>query len=238
MVRFSSRKLLLNRRWILVVLVAALVGAVMLYTANEGEGTLDQGSTLLNTLVLSFMLPILSLIYGASMIRNEIDDRSITQVVTSPLDRRASYLGYYLSLGMVLAIMLFLIGLVGWACFFLPAGMGSEALEMLLSYSLLLVFGSFVYSSLFLAMGVVLKQPIYLGLLYAFVWEGFVGQLPGAIGKITIIYYLKVIGAELIPYGNITDFSNDVVVAIGVLLGLTAVLLLAGAWAFREKELP
>jgi ABC-2 type transport system permease protein len=235
---FSSKKLLFNRRWVIVALMAALVALVMLYVASEGSGTIDEGSTLINTLVLSFLLPIMSLIYGASMVRNEIDDKSITQVVTSPIDRRVSYLGYYLSLCAILAVMLVLIEAVGWACFFLTTNVDREALELLLSYAILLVIGAFVYSSLFLALGVVFRQPIYLGLLYAFVWEGFVGSLPGAIGKYTIMYYVKVIGAELIPYGNIAEFSGDIVVAICVLVGLTILMLALGAWAFREKELP
>ena len=238
LISFSSKKLLLNRRWIIVALMAGLVALVMLYVANEGSGTIEEGSSLINTLVLSFLLPIMSLIYGASMIRNEIDDRSITQVVTSPMDRRMSYIGYYVSLSLVLIVMLVLIEAVGWLSFFLTTSVDQEALELLLSYALVLTIGAFVYSSLFLALGVVLKQPIYLGLLYAFVWEGFVGSLPGAIGQYTIMYYLKVIGAELIPYGNITEFSGDASISAVVLAGLTIILLALGAWAFREKEMP
>jgi hypothetical protein len=134
--------------------------------------------------------------------------------------------------------MLVLIEAVGWLSFFLTTNVDQEALELLLSYALVLTIGAFVYSSLFLALGVVLKQPIYLGLLYAFVWEGFVGSLPGAIGQYTIMYYLKVIGAELIPYGNITEFSGDASISAVVLAGLTIILLALGAWAFREKEMP
>jgi len=235
---FSSKKLLLNRRWVIVALMAGLVAVVMLYVAGEGNGTIVEGSTLINVLILSFLLPIMSLIYGASMIRNEIDDRSITQVITSPMDRRVSYLGYYLSLTAVLVVMLVIIETVGWASYFFSTEVNQEALNLLLSYALVLAIGSFVYSSLFLALGVFFKQPIYLGLLYAFVWEGFVGSLPGAIGQYTISYYLKVIGANLIPYGNISDFSGDPIIAAAVLMGLTIFLLAIGAFGFRDKEIP
>jgi ABC-2 type transport system permease protein len=238
MFRFSSKKLITNRRWVLVVLMVALVAVVMGYVANQEGVTLDLGSTLINTLILSFLLPVMSLIYGASMIRNEIDDRSITQVLTSPMDRRVSYLGYYLSLITVLALMLLILVVVGWSSYFLQDQVDDQALEMLVSFALLLVLGSIVYSSLFLAMGVLLKQPIYLGLLYVFVWESFVGSLPGAIGQYTIVYNLKVIGAELIPYGNITEFSGDAVISGIVLAILTVFLLVVGAFMFREKEVP
>jgi len=236
--RFSSKKLLTNRRWLLVALMVALVAVVMGYVANQEGVSLDLGSSLINLLILSFLLPVMSLIYGASMIRNEIDDRSITQVLTSPMDRRASYLGYYLSLIAVLALMLVILVVVGWSSYFLQDQVDSQALELLLYYAFILVVGSMVYSSLFLAMGVLLKQPIYLGLLYVFVWESFVGSLPGAIGQYTIVYNLKVIGAEFISYGNIIEFSGDAIISAIVLTALTVVLLALGAWAFREKEIP
>lgn len=238
MLIFSTRKLLLNRRWVIVALVSVLVAAVMGYVATQEIDPLDGGSFLLNTLVLSFLLPIMALVYGASMIRNEIDDRSITQVITSPMDRRMSYLGYYLALIIVLSLMLLVIGTVGWSSFYLVMGLEGGALDLLASYSLLLIIGSVVYSSLFLAMGVVLKQPIYLGLLYAFVWEAFVGSLPGAIGELTIIHNLKVIGSDLIDHGNITEVTGDPVTASLALAILTIGLLILGAFAFREKEVP
>jgi len=239
MLRFSSRKLLLNRRWVIVALVAALVAVVMGYVASQTQaGIMDEGSSLMSTLVLTFLLPVMALIYGASMIRNEMDDRSITHVITSPVDRRVSYLGYYLSLIGVLSVMLLIIGFVGWSAFFLTEGAGADAFSLLLSYSLLLIIGSMVYCSLFLALGVILKQPIYFGLLYAFVWEGLIGSVPGAIGHYTVMYNLKVIGAELIHYGSIVDFSGDAAVAVLSLGVFTAIMLALGALVFWQKEVP
>jgi ABC-2 type transport system permease protein len=230
---------LTNRRWIIVLLLAALIGVVMGYSASLGAvGALDQGSDLLNLLVLSFVLPIMAMIFGASMIRNEIDDRSITQVITSPVDRRISYLGYYLSLIMVLALSLLVVTVVGWTGYYLVSGISGDAVGLLIAYLAVLMLGAVVYSSLFLVMGVVLKQPIYLGLIYAFVWEGFIGSLPGAIGNITIMHQLRVIASSQIHNGSISGFSGDAVVSFIALAVLTAVLLIAGAYAFREKQLP
>jgi ABC-type transport system involved in multi-copper enzyme maturation permease subunit len=238
MLKFFTRKLLLNRRWLVVLLLAAFLAAVMGYAATLSPSGLYYGSDLMGTLMLSFLLPIMALIYGASMIRNEMDDRSITTVITSPLDRRVSYLGYYFSLTVVLTIMLLLVQLVGWLAYFLVAGMGGEAVGLLLAYSALLVIGSFVYSSLFLTMGVLLKQPIYLGLIYAFVWEGYIGSVPGVISDYTIMHQLKVIGSQLVSQGPITSVSGDVAASSLVLAVLTVVLVVIGAFSFRDKELP
>jgi ABC-type transport system involved in multi-copper enzyme maturation permease subunit len=239
MMAYSVRKLLTNRRWTIVLTLAVLIGAVMGYSASlNSSAALDQGSDLLSLLVLSFVLPVMAMIFGASMIRNEIDDRSITPVVTSPVDRRVSYLGYYMSLLLVLMLSLLLVTAFGWAGFYLVSGISSDAIGLLLAYLGVLMLGAIVYSSLFLVMGVVLRQPIYLGLIYAFVWEGFIGSLPGAIGNITIMHQLRVIASGQIHNGSISGFTGDATVSLVSLLVLTAFLLVGGAYAFREKQLP
>lgn len=238
MLTYSIRKLLTNRRWMIILLLAALVGIVMGYSASLNTDGLNQGSNLLNLLVLSFMLPIMAMIFGASMIRNEIDDRSITQVITSPVDRRVSYIGYFLSLIIVLAVSLLVVTMVGWTGYYLVSGISGDSVGLLIAYLAVLMVGAVVYSSLFLAMGVVLKQPIYLGLIYAFVWEGFIGSLPGAVGNITIMHQLRVIASNQIHYGSISEFSGDAGASLISLLVLTAILLMLGAYAFREKQVP
>ena len=238
MVTYSIKKLLTNRRWLIILLLAALVGLVMGYSASLGGIALEQGSNLLNLLVLSFVLPIMAMIFGASMIRNEIDDRSITQVITSPIDRRISYLGYYLALIVVLAMSLVVITAVGWAGYYLVSGLTGDAVGLLFAYLAVLMLGTMVYSSFFLVMGVVLKQPIYLGLIYAFIWEGFIGTFPGAIGNFTIMHQLRVIASSQIHYGSITGFSGDAGVSLISLIVFTGFLLLLGAFAFRQKQVP
>ena len=80
---FSARKLLMNRRWMLVVLLGALVALVGLRGhGGRGEHGLRQrpdGRPAAGVPSSGALL-----IYGASMIRNEMDDRSIVQVITAP----------------------------------------------------------------------------------------------------------------------------------------------------------
>jgi ABC-2 type transport system permease protein len=236
MFQFSVHKLLMRRKWVLVLALTLLVGAVMGYGASQSDANIDTASNMMELLPVTFLLPILALIYGASMIRNEIDDRSIIQVITAPLDRRISYMGYYLALTVVLAVLLSLMVLVGGACFFIINGSFNGAAGLIMGYMLLMCIGAIIYSALFLAMGVLLKQPIYLGLFYVFVWEDLIGTAPGAIGQYTIRHQLLVIGSGLIDNGNIASVGGDGVIAIVVLIVLTIVLVTVGAWAFRNKE--
>jgi ABC-2 type transport system permease protein len=236
MVQFSVRKLLLHRRWAIVVILTVLVAGVMGYIATQSDANISTASDMMNLLMLTFLLPVLALIYGASMIRNEIDDRSIIQVITSPLDRKVSYLGYYLSLAMVLSILLSIITAVGGTCFFLVNGWSDGATELILAFIAVQVIGAIAYSALFLVMGVALKQPMYLGLIYVFVWEGFVGSVPGAIGEYTIRHQLQVIASGLVQDGSIATMSGDGGMAMMILIALSIVFVAIGAYLFQNKE--
>ncbi|HNU35440.1 MAG TPA: ABC transporter permease subunit [Methanomassiliicoccales archaeon] len=233
---FSARKLLMNRRWMLVMLLGGLVALVMGYAATEDGANMDFASDLMVILLLAFLLPVLSLIYGASMIRNEMDDRSIVQVITAPLDRRISYLGYYIGLAMVLCLLITVVTVIGGLAFLAFSPEREGGAQLMVTFIALQYLGVLVYSALFLLLGTLMRQPIYLGLIYIFVWEGFIGSVPGSIGDLTIRHQLQVIASELTEYGSVAWTSGDWAVSMAALVILTIVLVLAGAYVLRQEE--
>ncbi|KAF5051910.1 hypothetical protein DSECCO2_414160 [anaerobic digester metagenome] len=233
---FSARKLLMNRRWMLVMLLGGLVALVMGYAATEDGANMDFASDLMVILLLAFLLPVLSLIYGASMIRNEMDDRSIVQVITAPLDRRFSYLGYYIGLVMVLCLLVTVVTLIGGLAFLAFSPEREGGAQLMVTFIALQYLGVLVYSALFLLIGTLMRQPIYLGLIYIFIWEGFIGSVPGSIGNLTIRHQLMVIASELTEFGSVAWTSGDWAVSFLALVILTIALVLAGAYVFRQEE--
>jgi ABC-2 type transport system permease protein len=236
--KYATRKILFNRRWIFTLLLAVLVAGIMGYAGSLGMDAGD-GATIMDVLILSFIMPVISMIHGASLIRNEIDDKSITQVITAPLDRRIAYLGYYAALACSLSLTILLINLVGWLAFFPQVGLDGSSLEILAAMSVMSVLGALVYSALFLAAGAILAKPVFFGLFYAFVWETFVGSIPGAISHYTVKHFVRSIGANWLEIGDMAFYDGaSIGVALAVLIGLTAFLLILGASVFREKEYP
>jgi len=136
----------------------------------------------------------------------------------------------------VLSILLSIITAVGGTCFFLMNGWSDGATELILAFIAVQVIGAIAYSALFLVMGVALKQPIYLGLIYVFVWEGYVGSVPGAIGEYTIRHQLQVIASGLVQDGSIATIGGDGGVAAMVLIALSVVFVAIGAFLFQDKE--
>jgi ABC-type transport system involved in multi-copper enzyme maturation permease subunit len=235
----STKKLLFGKKAIITILVAVFVAAVMGYAGSQSHDALDDGMNLMDTLILFFFMPVMAMIFGSSLIRDEIDDKSITHVATAPLDRAFSYLGYYLPLVIAVAVSMVAISSVGVFAFFGQHGFGSEALQIYVEFLALVVIGSFVYSSLFLAIGVMFSKPVMVGLFYAFIWEGYVGSLPGAIQNASVKHYLRSLGSGWVDFGDISkwDQASSMWGSAAVLLGLTVFLLVLGAYLFREKEL-
>jgi len=236
---YSTKKLLFGKKAIITILVALFVAAVMGYAGSQSRNHLDDGTNLMDTLILFFFMPVMAMIFGSSLIRDEIDDKSITHVATAPLDRAFSYVGYYLPLGIAVALSMVAISSVGMLAFFGQHGFGSEVLEIYLEFIALVVIGSFVYSSLFLAISVLFNKPVLVGLFYAFIWEGFIGSLPGAIQNASVKHYLRSVGSGWVEFGDISRWDEaSSAWGSGILLvGLTIFLLVLGAYLFREKEL-
>ena len=237
--RHTFMKLLVSRKAAITVLIAGFVAAVMGYAGSLDVDPLADGTDMLDVLILFFFMPVMAMIYGASLIRDEIDDRSITHIAVAPLDRAYAYMGYYLALALAVVVSIVVVNTAGFLAFFSQNGLDREALEIYAEFTALVVTGAVVYSSLFLCVGVIFKRPVYFGLFYAFVWEGFIGSLPGVIQKFSVKHYLRSIGAEWADQGSLGAFSGatDPTAAWVALAALAVVFIVLGAWTFRETEL-
>jgi len=99
----------------------------------------------------------------------------------------------------------------------------------------LVILGVFVYSALFLLASVVFKRPIYFGLFFAFIWEGFIGSIPGSIQKISISFYLKSIGSKQIEYIRVID-ATSINVSLVIIFASLLILIIMGSLLFKTKE--
>ena len=235
----STKKLLLGKKVFITILVALFVAAVMGYAGSQSRDPANEGTNLMDVLILFFFMPVMAMIFGSSLIRDEIDDKSITHIATAPLDRAFSYVGYYLPLAIVVSVSMVIVTSVGMVAFFGQHSHGGDALDIYIAFVVLVTIGSFVYSALFLAISVLFAKPVLFGLFYAFIWEGFIGSLPGAIQNASIKHYLRSLGSGWVDSGDIHAWNqaSDAWGSGVVLLGLMIFFIFFGAYLFREKEL-
>ncbi len=233
---FKFRKILFNTRVVAAVLVGVLVAGVMFY-ASTLDVVFSDSAFLLDVLVISFFLPVVTMFYGSSVIRDEIEDNSITLVITSPMSRWAAYLSYYVALLMAMLLLMFAILVGGFLAFYVPFGISRGSVSLLGNMLLLTFLGCTVYSALFLLVSVVLERSIYFGLFYAFIWEGFIGSIPGRISEVALKHYIRSIGSARMEFMEFATASG-MVYSLYVLTVVLVVLLAVGIAVFRQKEFP
>jgi ABC-2 type transport system permease protein len=169
-----TARALLGRRRVLMLLPMPLVLIGMaLIGASTDEPARSWGPLVFGGLGLSVILPLTALIVGSSVLGLEIDDGTITHLLTKPLPRSeivlsklcVAWLVTTVATGVPLAVS----GLI--------AGSGTLAVGLVAGALL----GSLAYTALFLALSLITKRPVAVGLVYIMLWENLlVGFVDGA----------------------------------------------------------
>jgi ABC-type transport system involved in multi-copper enzyme maturation permease subunit len=192
-------------------------------------------------LYIRFIVPVLGMFYGTSLIADEVDDKTITYLFVRPIPRGAVLIGKYLAY-VVCTTLLVLPSIVIVYFLTVPIGGGSigASFPALVTDLGMLAIGIAAYGALFAWVGARLKRPLVLGLVFIFGWEPGVLLFPGYLKRTTIAYYLQ----GLVPHAMPQDSAVSVLLQVfqetpPVPLCLTALVgvTLVGVWlAARATE--
>ena len=190
----------------------ALALLPVLIFATAAFESIDQGESVFNsienarqifgyifsTLILGAVVFLGSAAIFTTLFRGEILDRSFHYYLLTPVRREVLVTAKYLA-GLASAFILF--GLCTVICFvllYLPYGMGQLvsdltsgiAIEQLGQYLGITVLACMGYGSVFMATGLLFRNPLIPIVLIAG-WEGIHFILPPALKIFSVIYYLK-----------------------------------------------
>jgi ABC-2 type transport system permease protein len=151
-------------------------------------------------LYIRFIVPVLGVFYGTSLIADEVEDKTITYLFTRPIPRRAVLLGKYFAY-LVCTVLLVLPSVMLVFFLIVPTGGGSigAAFPSLLADFGMLVVGLAAYGAVFALVGTQLKRPLVVGLVFAFGWEPAVLLFPGYLKRLTIAYYMQALVTHDMP---------------------------------------
>ncbi len=192
-------------------------------------------------LFLRFIVPVLGIFYGTSLMADEVEDKTITYLFTRPIPRAAVLVGKYLAyLASTVLIVLPSVMLVYFLI--VPIGDGSipATFPTLLRDLALLALGLSVYGALFAAVGAWIKRPVLFGLFFAFGWENFAMALPGDMKRFTLAFYTQSLVPHAMPQDGLVTLLQsvfkDTVNPVQAVLTLLVVLVAALALATRAVE--
>jgi ABC-type transport system involved in multi-copper enzyme maturation permease subunit len=191
-------------------------------------------------LFLRFIIPVLGVFYGTSLIADEVEEKTITYLFSRPVRRGAVLAGKYLA---YLACTTFIV-LPAVMCTYLllvPFGEMAASFGALVTDLAVLLLGLAAYGALFALVGTLLKRPLVVGLVFAFGWEQLALLMPGYLRQFTLAHYLQaLVPHALPPASDATSFlqalfteSPSAPLSVAVLLSLTV---LSFGLAFRVVE--
>jgi ABC-type transport system involved in multi-copper enzyme maturation permease subunit len=211
----SFGQMLWSRRSVFLALLVgaptAIAFAVRLVAMTRGLPVINGaglgGPTLFGILIwmlfVRFIVPVLGVFYGTSLIADEVDDKTITYLFTRPVPRAAVLIGKYFSY-LACVVLLVLPSVI--VVYFLVVPIGGQvgqAFPALVADLGMLAIGLAAYGAVFAFVGAQLKRPLIVGLVFAFGWESTVLLIPGYLKRLSVAYYLQ----ALVPHAMPQDSS-------------------------------
>ena len=184
-------------------------------------------------LFVRFIVPVLGIFYGTSLMADEVDDKTITYLFTRPVPRASILLGKYLAY-LVCVVLLLLPSIVVIYFLVVPIGGSIGRSFPLLAADLgMVAVGVAAYGAVFAFVGAWLKKPLIAGLVFAFGWEQAVLLIPGYLKRLTVQYYLQ----ALVPHAMPQDSALSVLLSaiqdfppIGISLVCLAGIIMGALW--------
>jgi ABC-type transport system involved in multi-copper enzyme maturation permease subunit len=165
----------------LLAMLAVFVGIQAIW----GWSLVSFGKSLVNNVYIPFLLPILCLCFGTQSLGGDWEDRTLVWLLTRPVPRPLVYLAKFLAtLPWVAALTvggLFLLGLLA----------GPDGLRAAAEFWPAVAWATVAYLALFLLLGAWFRRSTVIGVVYSFVGETLVGNMPGLVKRASVGFYAR-----------------------------------------------
>ncbi|MBM3294559.1 MAG: ABC transporter permease [Candidatus Aminicenantes bacterium] len=228
---------------LLPVLLAVILRLNAVASPGRGLDGLAVFGNIIVAFGLQFLVLILALFYGTSVVSEEIEGKTLTYLTIRPLPKKAVILGKYAASALVLLVLV--LGSTLASFFILNLGRldYGPAWSFLGKSLAALALGVLGYTAFFTFIGTFLKKSVLFGFFFSFGWENIVQYFPGSTQKLTLMHYLKSIlpgvgetSPSVLQFLMFRLDPSPAPLAVAVLLGLTAVFLALACRVFSRKE--
>jgi ABC-2 type transport system permease protein len=212
----TARGLLGRRRFLLLFPLPILLVGLAALSRGFGVTSSEWGPAVIYGLGFAVVLPVVALIVGTGVLGAEIDDGTIVHILSKPLPRWRIILPKLLVAAAVtavtVAIPLYIVGVL------------AEGVRLGLALVAASAIGALAYSAIFLALSLVTRRPVLLGLVYVLIWEGLLGNIVAGTKSLSVQQYVVTI-ADWIAATPLLDASvgrvTAVVMSVLVTVGFT-----------------
>ncbi|MFU8871898.1 ABC transporter permease [Micromonospora sp. SL4-19] len=187
----TARGLFGRRRFLLLLPLPALLLVLAIVSRALGVDPSQWGPPVLVGLGLAVVLPVVALIVGTGVLGAEIDDGTVVHILTKPLPRWQ----------IVLPKLAVATG-VSAATVAVPlyvAGVLADSVRLGLALAAASALGALAYSALFLALSLLTRRPVLLGLVYVLIWEGLLGRFVDGTKVLSVQQWVIALADRMAP---------------------------------------
>jgi ABC-2 type transport system permease protein len=168
--RLTMATLFGHRRGLLLFILPGVLLALCVLLALTLDNSADFSVALLQLFGLAVIVPLVSLIAATGALSSEIDDGSIVYLLSKPIKRST----IILTKAMVAIAVIFVLGA-------LPMFVAGLVLDVhdpqtAVAFGIGSLVAGIAYTGIFIALSVMSGNAVTIGLIYALLWEGVMGQ--------------------------------------------------------------
>jgi ABC-2 type transport system permease protein len=227
--------------WVIVLLGVGLIGVA--WKTITPKTPLIEVYGQLSGVLLFRILALSSAIFTTAIVSQEVEQRTISYLLTRPILRRDLLLARYLAS----VTVVFALGVFGILC--LSVGVfGSKFASnpLIAKDALAMAFGGFAYGGFFLLISLLVNRAMLVCLLYSFGWETAIPNMPGELYYTSIYSYTQAIAQHPSSTGGNPllgmlsgEFGINTLSRSTAMIGLSFVAVLCclvSAWWFTRFE--
>jgi ABC-2 type transport system permease protein len=227
----------------LISLIPAIILGIIRIAQFVNPGEHIWRAHLFPNIALSFyftlFIQIIALFYGNSVLSDEIDDKTLIYLTTSPVSKPSILVGKYLSLFMTAAIIISSGLLISFLIGNFDNLFQLAKFQQLGAFVGVGVLSFMAYSAFFTFLGTLFKRSVLFGIFYIFGWESIVQFFRGVTQKLTINHYVKSLLPGIPKKNSFLSFqleASPAIESILTLLFLTVIFLAISSLLFYRKE--
>ena len=150
-------------------------------------------SVLMGSIQVGFIWPLITLWLGASCVRDEVEEETVSYLMLRPLSKMAFVTAKTLAAAVTSWIVITCSILLTYAILasHIESGMFPSELPLLARDLGVVALASWAYVGIFCFLGSAFKHPYVFGFIWIFIWDGIVAFIPGTLHQLTVKHYVR-----------------------------------------------
>jgi ABC-2 type transport system permease protein len=228
----TLRELLFRRSTLLLAglsMLPWLLGLLFKVGGDSEDDPVEFAVRVLCTLlIVTIVLPLTALLFGTSVLGDELEDGTVIYLLTKPVERWRILLPK-IAAAWLLTWLLVLASIAGAVLIVLGGSGGS----IILGFGIGSAVGALAYVCVFVLLSIVTSRALIAGLVFVFIWEGAVSGIFEGVRYLSIRHYVVGLADWL------TDLPEDALDAYvgGVTALVLSLILILIATVYAERRL-